>query len=129
MATEKKNSKFTVKSRIASFKYALKGIYYFFSGEINAKIHLAAAATVVILGFIFNLSSTEWFCIIILIALVLMAEAFNTAIEKLTDLVSPQHHPEAGKIKDIAAGAVLITSIAALLIGLFIFGRHILLLL
>lgn len=68
-----------------------------------------------------KISITEWCFVTLCITLVIMAEAFNTAIENLTDLVSPDFHPLAGKTKDLAAGAVLIFSIGAVIVGLLIF--------
>jgi diacylglycerol kinase (ATP) len=73
------------------------------------------------MGFLLNLSRAEWLWIILAIGLVLAAEIFNTAIEKLTDLVQEEKHPKAGQVKDLAAGAVLVLAITALLIGIIIF--------
>jgi diacylglycerol kinase (ATP) len=73
------------------------------------------------MGFYFNITNGEWIVIILCFAIVMTAEAFNSAIEKLVDFVSPGIHPQAGKIKDIAAGAVLITAIIAAIIGCIIF--------
>lgn len=88
-------------------------------------IHLAAAILVVIAGFFFGIERGEWIAIIGCIGAVMAAEAFNTAIERLVNLVSPQWHPIAGEVKDIAAGAVLICAIAAAIIGLIIFIPYI----
>lgn len=107
--------------RINSFKYAFRGLFDLFRTETNAQIHLCLTLLVLLSGLYFNLSSLEWILLIFAIILVLSAEAFNTAIEALTDLVSPDHHPLAGKTKDIAAAAVLITAIGAAIIGLLIF--------
>jgi hypothetical protein len=76
---------------------------------------------VVIAGFLYRISSTEWLTIILCISLVIGMEAMNTAVEWLTDLVSPEYHPLAGKVKDVAAAAVLITVIGAVVAGLIIF--------
>ena len=100
-----------LKQRVKSFGYAFKGIATFFSDEAHPKIHLLAIVIITALGFYLGLSTTEWCLIIICMALTLCAEAFNSALEALTDLVSPDHHPLAGKAKDIAAGAVLLTVI------------------
>lgn len=107
--------------RIHSFGYALQGIVYFIRTQPNAWIHLTAMVAVICLGFYQKLNLIEWVLIVLTIGLVLSAEAFNTAVEKLTDLVSPEHHPLAGIVKDVAAGAVLITAIAATVIGILIF--------
>ncbi len=75
----------------------------------------------VTLGFLLKINTFEWLIVIVVISLVLAAETFNTAIEYLVDMVSPEENKTAGKIKDIAAGAVLITAIGALITGIIIF--------
>lgn len=107
--------------RFKSFYFALKGIFILFKEETNARIHLFVATIVIISGWMLNISISEWCLVTLCITLVIMAEAFNTAIENLTDLVSPDIHPLAGKTKDLAAGAVLIISIGAAVVGLIIF--------
>lgn len=92
----------------------------------NAKIHLAAAVFVLAAGIFFKISTTEWCLVIFAVTAVFSAEAFNTALENLTDLVSPGHHPLAGKAKDVAAAAVLITAMGAALAGVLIFGPKVL---
>ena len=104
-----------------SFKYAIQGITGIFRTEQNAWIHLLAAIAVVILGFIYKISHGEWIAISIVIGLVFAAELFNTAIEILVNKISPEHDPKMGMVKDLAAGAVLITAIVALIAGLIIF--------
>jgi len=89
--------------------------------QYNFYIHISLAIIAVSLGFYFEVSTSEFLWIIAVIGLVLSAEIFNTAIEKLTDLIQPEHDPRAGVIKDLAAAAVLITAITALIIGLIIF--------
>jgi diacylglycerol kinase (ATP) len=105
----------------ASFSYAFKGLYLLFTSQRNAKIHAIAALLVIILGFLFQIVWYEWALLIFAIGLVLSAEAINTAIEYLTDLVSPQQNEQAGKVKDLAAGAVLLTAITAFIIALLVF--------
>lgn len=107
--------------RLKSFTYAWKGIGSFLSKEHNAWIHCIAIIGVTIAGVFFGISRTEWLVIILCFAMVLAAEAFNTAIERLVNLVSPNYHPLAGDVKDIAAGAVLICAIGTAIIGLIIF--------
>lgn len=104
-----------------SFGYAIKGIIELFAKEKNAQIHALAVILVTTLGFIVGISRYEWAIIVICFMVVIAAEGFNTSIEKVVDLVSPQYHPLARKAKDIAAGAVLITAIGAAIIGLIIF--------
>jgi len=112
---------FSIKKRILSFKYAFNGLKIIIATQHNFMIHLVAAVLVTAAGLIFQISISEWCIIILTIAMVLGAEAFNTSIEKLTDLVSPEYHILAGKIKDIAAASVLIAAIASVIIGLTIF--------
>lgn len=107
--------------RIDSFKYAFKGIYDLFATQPNSQFHLAAALVVVAAGCWFGLSTLEWVAVILCIACVIAAEAANTALEYLTDLVSPEYHPLAGKAKDAAAAAVLIMAIGAGVVGILIF--------
>lgn len=107
--------------RIKSFSYALHGIRLLFSSQANARIHLIVALLVIIAGLLFRISSAEWLVIVVCISLVIAMEAMNTAVEWLTDLVSPEYHPLAGKVKDVAAAAVLITVIGAVAAGLVIF--------
>ena len=107
--------------RIASFKYAIKGLLTLVQTQPNFVIHLVAATVTVVLAFCLDLSSIEWIVLILTITLVLFAEAANSALEFLTDLVSPDYHPLAGKAKDVAAAAVLITAIGAVVIGLILF--------
>jgi diacylglycerol kinase (ATP) len=110
-----------MKRFIKSFYFALKGIYQLFKNERNAKIHLLISIAVISFSFYFNISKLEWIIIIFSIAAVFTAEAFNTSIEKMVDFVSLQHHEKAGQIKDLAAGAVLITAIAVAIVGLIVF--------
>ena len=99
------------RSRVRSFGYAFKGIATLFSTQTNARIHLLAVVIIVALGFYLALSLTEWAIIAVCMGVVLATEAINTAIEFMIDLVSPEHHPLAGKAKDVAAGAVLLSVI------------------
>ena len=108
-------------------KHALKGIYTFFSEGHNAKIQFAAAILVIIAGIYFELNSSEWLWIALAIALVFIAEMINTSIELLCDLLMPEYHVKAGKLKDIAAGAVLVTVIFALVVAGIVFGNRIVL--
>lgn len=112
---------FSWKSRFKSFFYAWDGVKTLMRTEHNAWIHLGATIGVILLSIKFNTSSTEAMALIIVIALVWMAELFNTAIEKSIDFVSTETHPQIKIIKDLSAAAVLVTSIAAALVGFIIF--------
>lgn len=104
-----------------SFKYAFEGILQAYIGEQNLKIHTVIAVLVIIFGFILKISYTEWLVCLVLIGLVLMAEFFNTSIEYLVDLVSPEIHPLAKATKDTASAGVLMMAIISAIIGLIIF--------
>ena len=110
-----------IKRRLKSFINAFNGLRSFFKSETNAKIHLAAAFVAIALGFFFEINYWEWGLVTLSIAMVIGAEAMNTAIETLTNLVSPDYHELAGKTKDIAAAAVLVTAFGALVIGGIVF--------
>lgn len=112
---------FSIKKNIKSFKYAFKGIWYFFKNENNARIHLFASLLVISLGAFLQISINQWSWITLAIGLVWMAEAFNTAIEKIVDFISPEYNKQAGEIKDLAAGAVIFAALVALIIGVLVF--------
>jgi diacylglycerol kinase len=107
--------------RIRSFKYAFNGIGHVILNEANFRIHLAVAILVVILGFWLHISKSEWLFIVLTIGMVMAAEIFNSSIEKLMDLLHPEQNRNVGIIKDISAGAVLVTALSALIVGLYIF--------
>lgn len=109
-----------IKKRTSSFKYAINGIIHCYS-QPNMIIHAVIAIVVILSGIVLKLSVSEWTIILLTIGMVKAAEAFNTAIEATVDLISPEINEKAGIIKDIAAGAVLITSITAAAVGIFIF--------
>lgn len=115
-----------LKARRRSFGYAFKGLRYFFQKEAHAQIHLVAAIFALAFAYFLEISRQEWAILILCIALVISLEAINTALERLTDLASPDWHPLAAQVKDIAAAAVLIAAIAALFIGLLIFLPYLL---
>lgn len=116
-----KNSGFTFHKRLASFRYAFNGIRLLIQKEHNAWIHCFAAICVIGAGIFLGLSPMEWIAVSIVIGAVLAAEAINSAIEALADLVSPEYNAAIKKTKDLAAGAVLITAIAAAIVGFIIF--------
>lgn len=115
------NKKFSIYERRKSFAFAFEGLKTFFTTQHNAWIHTFGALAAICAGFYFDLSSNEWCWISLAIALVFISEIFNTAIEFLSDVVSPQIHPQIKKVKDVSAAGVLIAAIAALIIGSLIF--------
>ncbi len=106
---------------IKSVGFALTGIKWFFKNERNAPVHLAAATGVIVIGVFTELNSTEWCFIALAIGVVLAAEIFNTAIEKTVDVIFKEQNENAGLIKDLAAGGVLVCSLLAAAIGAIIF--------
>lgn len=104
-----------------SFRCAFAGLWTLLKSERNAKIHCLAAILVVASGFFFHISTHEWFAIIFAIGSVFTAEAFNSAIERLSDVISPGWNSLIGQAKDLAAAAVLVSAIAAAAAGLIIF--------
>ena len=105
---------------VAATRYALRGMRFFFE-ERNAWILLAGTVLVVAAGLYFKIEAWEWCAVIAAAAILWMAEAMNSALERLTDLVSPGFHPLAGKAKDLAAAAVMLALVAAVSIGLVVF--------
>jgi len=105
---------------VATFRYALRGIGFLFRA-LNVWVLAAATLLTIGAGLYFSISALEWCAVILAIALVWTAEGLNTALEQLTDLVSPQFHPLAGRAKDIAAGAVLLAALGAFCVGLVVF--------
>lgn len=121
--------KLTFTGRLRSVRYALQGIATMVRSQHNAWIHLVATVGVVVLGVIVRSSTVEWCLLVLAIVAVWTAEALNTAFEFLTDVASPAFHPLAGKAKDVAASAVLISAIGAGVIGLIVLGPGLLILL
>lgn len=110
-----------VKNRIKSINYAFKGMVILIKTEASIKIQLVIAAILIIVGFYFQISTTEWLIQILSIVLVISIEGVNTTIEAISDFIHPEHHPKIGFIKDIAAGAVFIASIGTVVIGIIIY--------
>ena len=121
------NSKkeFSIIKRARSFVHAGRGIMLFLKTTHNAWIHIIVACLAIVLGIYFSITSVEWIALIFAVGFVLVAEAFNTAIEIDIDLTSPDYHPYARDTKDVAAGAVLLASITALAVGCIVFIPYI----
>ena len=112
---------FSVKARLQSFVYAFAGLKTFFRNEHNSWIHLFAATITIICGAIVHLDKYEWCIILFAIGIVIIAEIFNTAIEALTNIVSPNYNLIAKRVKDMSAAAVLIAAITAAIAGAIVF--------
>jgi diacylglycerol kinase len=115
------NEPFSIKKRLKSFVYAFNGIKILIRDEHNARIHLLATIFVIVLGFYLNISTPEWIAVLFAIGFVFAMEMTNSAIENLCDFASPEKHETIKKVKDLAAGAVLLSAVSALIIGLIIF--------
>ncbi len=111
-----------LQSRIRSIRIALDGIKHVLISQQNARIHAVISLVVLILAILLRLTSLEWTALLVVIGLVWTAEIFNTAMEVLVDMVSPEHSQGGKVIKDISAGAVLITALLSILVGILIFG-------
>ncbi len=118
------NTSLTFTGRIRSIRCACAGVRVMIASQQNAWIHAAATLLVVVVGLSFGLTKAEWCWIILAVVSVWTAEALNTAFEFLTDVASPEFHPLAAKAKDVAAGAVLITALGSVLIGLLVLGPY-----
>lgn len=104
-----------------SFKFAFDGIKTEFIKGRNFRIQVTLGAVAAALGIIYKIPTYEWFDLILVIASVLILELINTAIEALVDMVSPEIQDKAKIAKDVSAGAVLVASIAAVVVGAFVF--------
>ncbi|HEX4084294.1 MAG TPA: diacylglycerol kinase family protein [Chthoniobacteraceae bacterium] len=116
---------FQFTGRIRSFRHAIRGVCRMIHCQHNAWIHSAATVIVIGAGWVLHLSRADWCWIILAISIVWTAEALNTAFEFLADAASPDFHPLVRDAKDVAAGAVLITAIAAAVIGCLVLWPYI----
>ncbi|MEH6659695.1 diacylglycerol kinase [Leeuwenhoekiella marinoflava] len=107
-------------NRIKAFKYAFKGAWLL-RKEASIQVQLGCALAVTILGFILDISTTEWCIQLLAIALVLATEGLNTAIERIADFIHPEYHKKIGVIKDVSAGAVTFAAVIAAIIGFIIY--------
>lgn len=115
----------TFSGRLRSVRCALRGVTVMLRTQHNAWLHAAATVLVGLAGWLVGLTAAEWCWIVLAVVAVWTAEALNTAFEFLTDVASPTFHPIAGQAKDVAAGAVLIASAGALMIGILVFAPHV----
>jgi len=113
--------KFSLRSRITSFRYAINGILTFIRQEHNARIHAVATVAVIIAGIVFHVSYPEAAALTIVTGTVWITEMLNTCLEKMSDVIHSGFHPTIKFIKDLAAGAVLVAAITAVVVALFIF--------
>lgn len=104
-----------------AFVYSFQGLKYATKLEPNFQFELVCCVAVIVLGFVFDITAIEWMMCILCMAAVLVSELINTAIETLTNLVSPQYHELAKITKDVASAAVLVAAICSAAVGLIIF--------
>ncbi len=108
-------------TRIKGIKYAAKGAYLLLKTEASIQVQFSIGLIMTVIGFLFNISTTEWMFQLLAIGLILVSESLNTAIEKLSDFIHPEYHKKIGFIKDISAGASTFAAIIAIIIGIIIY--------
>lgn len=108
-------------NRIRSIKYAAKGFWILITSEHSIIAQTSIAIIMTIIGFLMQISATEWLFQIMAFGIILVAESLNTAIEKMADFIHPEYHKQIGHIKDISAGAVFFAAIIAVIVGLIIY--------
>jgi len=118
---KKEKERFSVIARIKSTNHAWRGLSILIKTTHNLWGHIFFGLLAIYLGFILNISSVEWILLVFVIGLVIITEALNTAFEIDINLTSPEYHPYARDTKDVAAGAVLISVVVAVIVGIIIF--------
>ena len=110
-----------VKNRIKSIGFAFKGALHLIKNEASIQVQLVIGIILTIVGFYFELSTTEWIIQVLVIGLIIAIEGINSAIEEVADFIHPDYHKKIGLIKDISAGAVFIFATTAVIIGFIIY--------
>jgi diacylglycerol kinase (ATP) len=113
-----------IKGRLKGCVYAFNGAMRLIGREHSIQVQITLAIVVTVLGFVFDISRTEWILQLIAVALVLTSEGLNSAIEALADFIHPDYHLKIGHIKDIAAGAVFFAAVIATIIGVIIYWPY-----
>ena len=114
-------NKFSLKSRLQSFRYALNGLRSLLKYEHNSRIHCIAAIAVLILGLLMKIDLVEWSLLIIVIGMVFITELLNSSLESFADSAKPEWDDSIGKAKDYSAAAVLIAAVVSFVVGVIIF--------
>jgi diacylglycerol kinase len=109
---------------IAGFRFAFSGLWYALRTQRNVRIHVCIAILAIVMGVVLHISAVEFALVFVAITGVFIAEMFNTVLELCIDLASPDYHPLAKIAKDVAAGAVLLSAMLSVVIGLLVFGPH-----
>lgn len=115
---------FRLRARFRSFRYAGRGIRLILLTEHNARLHAAFTLLVIAAGFLLRVTQIQWCALVLAMMAVWTAEALNTAFEFLCNVASPSFHPQVERAKDVAAGAVLISAMGAVVVGLLVFVPH-----
>ncbi|MEI8202344.1 MAG: diacylglycerol kinase family protein [Bacteroidota bacterium] len=115
-----------MKKFLKGFGFAFNGLKVFFKTQLNGRVHLFIAFIVIVLGFILGISRMEWVLVILTMGMVIITEMLNTGIEFVCNFISKEYHSEIKTIKDISAGAVLISAIIAVTVGFIIFIPYLL---
>ena len=118
--------KFSLKSRLGSFRFAFRGLWSLLKNEHNSRIHIIAAIFAIITGIILKIDTFEWALLTILIGIVFLAELLNSSLEALADFVKPEHNEQIRKVKDFSAAAVLVSALISIIAGGLIFIPRIL---
>lgn len=121
ISRDERKSEKGIKKFINSFKYPISGLRYAYKNEQNLEVDIGIAVLVVILGFLFKISVSEWAILTITVGLVISFELINTALEAVVDLITDKYHPLAKVAKDTSAAAVLVLAIVSIIEGLIIF--------
>ena len=116
---------FSFTGRLRSFRYAISGLILMLRSQHNAWVHLVATLTTICIGLFLELAKSDWALLLSVIIVVWVAEALNTAFELLCDVTNPEFHPVVKQAKDVSAGAVLISAIGAVIVGLIVFVPHV----
>ncbi len=111
---------------IYSFRHASRGLVWALSSQANLRVHLVVGVVVLIAALIFRFSAIEFALLFVCISIVVAAELVNTALEVLIDYAWPERQPMVGRAKDVAAAAVLLAAIGTAVVGILLFGRHLL---
>ena len=118
---QKKSNKSSLKYQLQSFRWAAQGLSEFFKSEVKARIHTSVAIIAICMGIWLKVSSPEWLFIMVAICMVFITEIINSALERIADTLDDKHDLTRMRIKDFGAGAVLIASITAVILGCIIF--------
>lgn len=113
-----------IRRTLYSFRHAGRGLGWAVSSQANLRVHLVAAAVVLVAAIVLRFSAIEFVALLLCFAIVITAELFNTTLEALIDYAWPEHHPMIGRAKDVAAAAVLVSATGTAIVGVLLFGHH-----